>query len=76
MTPIAPSPAVVISPELSSATVPPVLPDPPLPPIEAEIEMAGISGSPERSTARAAAIPPLPPPPPMLWIIDAVASAP
>ena len=66
MTPIAPSPAVVISPELTSPTVPAVLPAPPLPPIEAESEMAGISGSPEMLTARAAAIPPLPPPPPML----------
>ena len=41
MTPIAPSPAVVISPELSSPTVPAVLPLPPLPPIAAESEMAG-----------------------------------
>ena len=41
MTPIAPSPAVVISPALPSPTVPAVLPEPPLPPTEAESEMDG-----------------------------------
>src|SRR5439155_414685 len=55
ITPNAPSPAVVIRPELSSPTLPAVFPEPPLPPIATDIEIAGTPLSGERSTARAAA---------------------
>ena len=46
-------------PELSSRTVPPVLPAPPWPPVATETEIAGTSFQGEMSTARATADPPV-----------------